>query len=452
MKKLIPVIVGLLMAGPVQSQWLSQSAEGKGTVLSKGSLVSFDIAKTDVSFSLNNLNQPVWADAYTKPHRFLYGGAISAKNEEGLGNLFSKGDFVPSSKLTGFLGLKLIDNRPSLRSPIERINEQLQPLNNRQIADFQIRTESLIEAEIADRDNLSDAIRQKIQSDWTTELKTSVASRYIKYLKGYQKSNPFVSQNLDVTNIISDVIEGIKAISKEHSAEQDKIRAELIKHYQGYAESNQTQFSIFTFGGIEGSSFKRVDTIHTTNLPKSFIKEEFRGGNWGVGMNYQINRFKLGLTYSYRRTNNFALLDKTEYTLTNTYTSGGTEMKNTKQVTAYSGKFGSVEVNELNFDILYTLGLGKNSDTYAMLNGYLRSNMFSRDEELLPESFSIGVASYFFTRKSKFLGGIYVELPDVDDSYEKSKPKDDQVIRPAIRRLTFGIVGKFSINSLISWQ
>ncbi|WEK34521.1 MAG: hypothetical protein P0Y53_18700 [Candidatus Pseudobacter hemicellulosilyticus] len=452
MKKIFSFLAGLLITTNAISQWLSQSAEGKGTVLSKGATVSLDVAKTDISFSLNNLNRPVWVQGDSAVHRFFFGAALSAKNEEGIGNLFSKGDFVPSSRLTGFWGVKLLDNQPNFRKEEERLNAVLQDLTNRQVVDFQIRTASLIRLEVEERDNLAKNIRDKISSDWIEEVKTSVAAKFIAYLKKYQQNNAFVAQNVDVANIIADVIAGIKAMVKEFDIEQNKLRKELEAHYKGFVESNQTNLSVFTFGGIDASSFKRVDSIHTTDLPASFSKEEFRGGIWGIGLNYQTNRLKIGFTYAYRKTNNFSLLDKTDYTLTSMYTSGGQELKQSKEITAYTGKYGKVEVNELNLDVLYTIGLGKGADTYAMLNAYLRSNMFSRDEELLPGSFNIGVASYFFTRKSKFLGGLYVELPDVDDSYEKSKPDDKQNIRPAIRRLTFGIVGKFSINSLISWQ
>ena len=56
------------------AQWLSQSAEGKGTFLFKGTNVTLDLAKTAFSFTLNNMNRPVDLDSIKNRNKFFLGG------------------------------------------------------------------------------------------------------------------------------------------------------------------------------------------------------------------------------------------------------------------------------------------------------------------------------------------------------------------------------------------
>lgn len=291
-----------------------------------------------------------------------------------------------------------------------------------------------------------------VRYDWFANLKTAKNPKnFSDFLKGYIVKNPAASSPI-VANIINSLLEEIKIILKLQQQEIDKITTSLVSYRDGYIRYRLWKFSIFSFGGIDGSSFKRVDTINTISPSASFIKEEFRGGSFGIGLNYQINRFKFGVTYAYKMTNNFVLLDKTDYKLTTTTTSGVQTLSEEKSISAYSGTYGEVEINEVNVDVLYTINLGKTSETYALVNPYIRSTIFTRGKTILPNTYNLGIGTYFFTTKSKFLGGLYLELPDLNNTVEKTKPVTDQNIRPGLKRLTFGIVGKFSLNSLISWQ
>jgi len=255
-----------------------------------------------------------------------------------------------------------------------------------------------------------------------------------------------------VQGIISNILNAADADLKQNEVRLERTRSRLIANDKEFIMQSLYRFSIFTFGGMQATSFKRTDSILTSNLSNSFIKEDFRGGNWGLGINFQIAQLKIGLTYAYRMTNNFDLLDKTDYKLVKTYTSGNQTLTQEKQVTAYSGTYSKIEVNELNADIMYNINLSKEENVYALLDAYLRSTAFSRNKELLPNNYTIGLGSYFFGKASKFMGGMYVELPDVGNAFEKQKAPADQNIRPGLKRLTFGIIGKFSLNSLISWQ
>lgn len=456
MKKIICMILVVCVCNTTIGQWLTQSAEGKGSFLFKGANVAVDLAKTDLSFTINNLNSP-YRVSKAKDNLFLfYGGGVNAKNEEGLGNLFSAGEFVPSANANGYLGIRFSNSYDSLYKKQERLlSDALQQITQNQQLEFITKMEKSIDFEIdgSSLDETDDAdLIKKLKKDWKEKLAKLATQPFSKYLKSYLSKNPGLTKVATIANIIDELLNEIKLIVKSNDIELGNLTQQLILNRDEFVKKSFWRLSIFTFGGIDASSFKRVEDINTTSLSKSFIKEEYRGGNLGIGINYQIKQWKFGAIYSYKKTNNFNLLDKTDYKLTTTTTTGNQTLTQEKAISAYSGNYGEVEINELNLDALFTVGLGEKSESYAMLNAYLRGNFFSRDKILLPTSYNIGLGSYFFTKKSKFLGGLYVELPDVKDSFEKSKPVADQNIRPALKRLTFGIIAKVSLNSLISWQ
>ena len=456
MKKIICIILIVSVCNKAVGQWLTQSAEGKGSFLFKGANVALDLAKTDFSFTINNLNSPYKVSNVKDNFLLFYGGGVNAKNEEGLGNLFSAGEFVPSANANGYLGVRFSNSYDSLYRHQEVVlSGELQKLAQTQMAEFINKLNEAIDFEVdassLDKTTEADLIH-KLKHDWKKSLQNSAPKTFSNYLKSYLSKNQGLSKVATIANIIDALQNEIISVVKNNNIEVDNLTDQLIINRDEFIKKSFWRLSIFTFGGINASSFKRVEDINTTSLSKSFIKEEYRGGNWGFGINYQIRQWKFGATYSYKKTNNFNLLDKTDYKLTTTTAAGNQTLTQEKAISAYSGNYGEVEINELNVDALFTVGLGESSESYAMLNAYLRGNFFSRNKILLPSSFSIGLGSYFFTKKSKFLGGLYVELPDVKDSFEKSKPVADQNIRPALKRLTFGIVAKFSLNSLISWQ
>ncbi|MBK9719495.1 MAG: hypothetical protein IPO85_18660 [Saprospiraceae bacterium] len=146
---------------------------------------------------------------------------------------------------------------------------------------------------------------------------------------------------------------------------------------------------------------------------------------------------------------NFSNLSSKEYTLRTTDTSRNQSLISEKKITAYSGKYSKVESNQLNLDLLKEFKLG---DTSRLItNLYYRGSLFSRDTVYLRNISNIGLGIYFLGKKSKFLGGLYVELPDINNNIEKSMPESERNIRPPLKKLTFGIVTKFSISSILGF-
>lgn len=120
MKKVILIILSGFACTVSFAQWLTQSAEGKGTFLFKGTNVAIDLAKTDFSFTINNMNNPVKVASAKENFFPFFGGGISAKNEEGLGRLFSKGEFVPAANANGYFGIRFSNSYVKLYDQQEK--------------------------------------------------------------------------------------------------------------------------------------------------------------------------------------------------------------------------------------------------------------------------------------------------------------------------------------------
>ena len=87
-----------------------------------------------------------------------------------------------------------------------------------------------------------------------------------------------------------------------------------------------------------------------------------------------------------------------------------------------------------------------------LLNPYLHSKIGSSNKDLIPNTTDIGIGLYVFNSKSKILGGFYIELPDISNNIEKNKTITDQNIRPALQKLSFGIVTRFNLQSFMKFQ
>jgi hypothetical protein len=238
-------------------------------------------------------------------------------------------------------------------------------------------------------------------------------------------------------------------IKKDEQIRND-YRNQLGKLRDNLAPKKYWQFLVYGFGGIQASEFKRFVGLDSIDLANSFSDEYFRGGKGGLGINFQTRNIMFGLTYSYLETNNFSLLSKKEYSWRTSITQNGQTLTEDKKITAYSGTYEKVGINELNFDLIINLKLDKDAKNHILINPYSRSQLFSRKTDILPNSTNIGCGFYFFQQTGKFIGGFYTELTDINQNYEKAKPITEQNLRQPLNRLTFGIVGKFSFSSLLN--
>jgi len=434
--KTIYLLLVLTMASlSALSQGMTQTADGESSVLFRGTNITLDIAKTDLSFGLNNLNKTIG-----ETNRYFIGTDIGVKNKEGIGQLFSAGKLVPSAKANFYGGWSWsngIDLANAKR--VGELSEQKKKIENEFLDLFYSTMEKNIQIQMPDP---SDEFRKQLLS--------AIAKKeaFLTFKKRLDESDKDSEQTKKVKKILKNDVTDLEKIRDDKFATIDK---ELETLNKTLSKKSYWQIMPFVFGGINATEFKRFTGFDTVNYKNSFANEYFRGGQFGFGVNAQWRFIILGITYSYFQTNNFDLLTKKEYTFKDVQSNGGSQsLTEEKNITAYAGSYGKVEINLLKADLVFNFKLDPKAVNHLLVNPYFQARTYSRNIGLLPNTMNIGCGFYFFNNKGKFLGGFYTELPDIKNQLELAKPIADQNLREPIKRLSFGIVGKFSFDSLLN--
>ncbi|MGG5207528.1 hypothetical protein ACQWU4_01185 [Chryseobacterium sp. MIQD13] len=444
MLNIIKIVIVTFLVTPViyLAQGLTQSADGKSTIPLKGFGVGIDIAKAELAFGANNIDKTVTA----KKIKPIFGIDIKVKNEEGIGNLFSSGGLVPSGSASLYGGITFsnafntaevaeLERRAKLVKDFSKTRDDLRKAMKTDFA-AKIKTVSAQISNTAKRELFEQSLNTKLNSlTEVEEFYDEVISREASDMEmelAYAELASYTRERKE------DLISKKKANNKKLEALHDEFKTGSFQ-----------RFTVFGFGGISALGFKMFKAVDSTNLANSFENINDRGGNIGIGINYQNRNVWVGVTYSYTSTNNFEVLDKKEYTLRKTTNIGGQSLGEESKITGYGGTYGEVEVNNLNADLVWRIKLEKENSYHLLLNPYLRARLFSRDTSLLFNKTNIGSGFYFL--KGKFLGGFYVELPDINNNEERMKPELDQNLRPPLERITFGIVTKMNLGTIMGW-
>jgi hypothetical protein len=425
------LLLALFASVSSAGQGVTKTAEGESTIVMKGASIGLDLTKTQLTFGLNNFQQTI-GDNF----EFLYGGSIKAENKEGVANLFSQGDFVPAASLDLLTGF-------SFSNGISREYEEALDVIAKRKSKLEEEFPKSLRLRITNDINQT-KLPQDVKDKFIKELETVID---IKSVQAYKAK--LVSDNTLHQKDLKEITENIDNIIKKYTAENELLTKATADAVKVLAPKGYYQIMLFGYGGIQGSEFKRFTAFDTISLSNSFIDESYRGGRFGAGLNAQYGILRFGINYGYYKTSNFALLTKKNYIWERTETQGSQTVKEKKEISAYTGTYGEVEVNELNYDLIINIGLGAKNKSHLLINPYIRSQLMSRNAALLPNSTNVGCGFYFFKDSGKFLGGFYAELPDINNNYEKIKPEVDQGLRAPLERMTFGIVAKLSLNTLI---
>lgn len=425
------LLLALLASVSMAGQGVTKTAEGESTIVMKGGSIGLDLTKTQLTFGLNNFQQTIGGN-----FEFLYGGSAKAENKEGIANLFSKGDFVPAASLDALAGFSFSNG---VSGEYEEALDAIAKRKTKLETEFPKKLRMQITNDI-NQAKLPQDIKDKFLKGVATVVDITTANAYKAKL---------VSDNALQQKELKDIANNIDDFIKKYTAENNLITEITADAGNGVASKGYYQVMLFGYGGIQGSEFKRFTAFDTINLSNSFIDESYRGGRFGAGLNAQCGILRFGITYGYYKTSNFARLTKKNYTWERTETQGSQTVTEKKEISAYTGTYGEVEVNELNYDVIVNIGLGTKNKSHLLINPYVRSQLMSRNASLLPNSTNIGCGFYFFKDSGKFLGGFYTELPDINNNYEKIKPEADQSLRAPLERMTFGVVAKLSLNTLL---
>jgi hypothetical protein len=437
--KHIVVALSLFMLSELSfAQGTTENAKGESSILFRGISLDLNVGDAELNFGLNNLTSTIG-----KNHAPIYGVSITAKNEEGLGTLFSEGDLVPSGRGSMFLGYSFSNgtniNCEEIRNRIlRRYNNFLQsvlPL---------YKAEMLPAIAQATRDSAADM--QFLQKTLTDKLdKITIVSELRLLLANVSGERP------EVTEAKKIIQERHDNFVKKMNEKQVNLENELSIATKASCTSPYRQLIVFAFGERNGMSFKRFVGFDPTDYSKTTTDENFNGGKAGLGLNAQSRNLMFGITFARGTTNNFSLLTKKEYTLRATKPEvNGQIIVEEKKVTAYSGEYSELSINNIQADFICNLALDKEKTNHLLINPYVTAQFKSSKKDLLPNATDVGCGFYFFQKSGKFMGGFFVEVPDVKNNYEKAKPVEDQNLREPLKRLSFGVVGKFSISGFLN--
>ena len=398
MKKIIILyLIAAFAVTKTAGQSVSESKDNTNSILLNGSAITLKI--TDPSLKLDFQRKNLFKN--DRNNGYIFGISAEGRNDNGIANIFDGGNLVPSGKLAGLLGLNFSNN-------VVESSQQIR-------AELKFKEKHI-------RDRIKDLILLKEQME---------------------------KDGKDVTSIKT-------TINDITDKELIPVLNEEVKEASIATEKSFSKVSVFLFGGISAKSFKHFIGYDTTNVLKSFKNENFRGGFVSFGINYQYRNLQFGVLAGYKVDDNQSLLSEKVYNYEKVTTTGNQTITEKKEIKAFAGDYSKASYVSLNIDFIANLSLDhvtiEQPRNYMLLNPYLHSKIGSSNKDLIPNTTDIGIGLYVFNSKSKILGGFYIELPDISNNIEKNKTITDQNIRPALQKLSFGIVTRFNLQSFMKFQ
>ncbi|WP_196888378.1 hypothetical protein [Aureivirga sp. CE67] len=439
MKKIILLILLIGQNTILQAQ-IVKNSEGNNTILFNNTNIGIDIDKSEISFNSNNfLNSKLSSSG------LIWGVDFTTKNKEGIGSIIKSSDLTPSSNLNitfGFqisnvkkMGDKINKQRTELSNEYKQINENFES-KYRTIILEEIKKDKKIVLEQKESPIILDEIKNKIDSN--TNICTGLFDLLSKKIK--KSTDPIeLKYSIKYRDLIkkTDYYKKLKQFSKKNEILNSSVKNILSnKAYMKHV--------FYTHGGLSNEKFNTFSSWNINDLGKSFNEVKFNGSTLGLGYNLRVGgNWIFGAKYSYQKTNNSSLLALNEYEYESVISSNNTTFTTKGKKSAYSGDYGIIYLNKIEIDALNYISINKSF--LIIIDTYLRVKE-SNNDYLYASHTDLGLASSFFKTGGKFLGGIYLELPDIDQNIERQKvePKYENWYN----RLSFGLYAKFSFDSL----
>ena len=415
-----------------------QTGEGSSSIILQTANIGFDIKEASISFKINNFSQAKLTKK-EKSKQWVYGVNVVGKNQEGFSSIFSGSSIVPSSSISSLFGYSYSNSYDVAK--FIRIDEKLAQEKNSLLDYLDNNFIKLINKELKKIDD--DKIKAYLKNIITTEL-GSLTNKYNKLEKALEKE----LRNMDP----SIAIEAQKLYNLLMGLQQWQRIKEIDKTNETneVGKINTSKYWKFTFYGhygLQSQKFNIFKGWNPTNIADSFTEETFRGSNGGFGANLLLkSKLIFGFKYTYEETNNLNTLSTTDYKITTTNSDGTSTGSTQISKTAYPDTYNTAYVNNYDFDVIYFFNLGKKSILIGDL--YTRINKSTNQQNLVSTT-DLGVSCSFFKEKGKFIGGFYIEVPDINQNIEKRKPISDQNLKKWHRRFSFGLYANYNLSSLI---
>lgn len=432
-----------------------KTGEDESTVVLDNLNLGIDAGDASVTFKVNSLSlDKKEKNGSYKGKKLFWGLTAEGKNNEGVASIFSSSQIVPASRVTGMLGFSWVDDvyvdslatvyETNVFEADDKYNKEFKLLTATLVVEIETIISDSVDALIG-RENANLGALNKLKSLATDDNRVGL-SPVEKLLKEMVEDTSLDNS----TRLLSaQLLKSLFTRNPEYKRfmELDKLKKKAISDYDVKVGENYGRSTFFIHYSNSAVSYNTFLGWDSTNLANSFKSNTFRGISMGIGFNrdWKGKNF-LGFKYTYEETNNLAALRTTDYVVrTNNVAAnqtGTTEIKKT----AYPNQFQNVFLHNIDLDVLQKFDF---DDKYRVLVDYYVRINASTDNEKLPSFATVGVSSSFYNaKKGRFIGGVYVEVPDLNQDIERSKPRDQQELEPLYRRLSFGIYTKFSFTGL----
>lgn len=413
-----------------------KTGEGESSILLPTTNIGVDVGKASLTFKTNNFPQ-----SKLNSNGFIWGINATGESKEGLSTVFSGSEIVPSSNISIILGYSLSNSEEISDDYTSKYAKTLKDSVNSLSNSFRKSFGIDIIAEIYELK--SDTAKKYLLSKVVPALKIN----FNKY-ENLEKLLEKMSKDKTLQPEIDSSAKTIYSFMKENQTWKD-IKSLKVKLKTGIENIESEEYWKLTFYGhfgIKGEKFNVFNGWDSINIENSFKKETFSGSFGGFGINYLFNsKWVVGFKYTYQETNNLHKLSTNDYKVTTTFAQNTSVGSTQVSKTAYPDKYKPAYLNRYDFDLIRFFNIGENNVIISDL--YLRINESTNQENLVSYK-DVGISSSFFNKKGKFIGGIYLELPDFEQSEEKRKPEEEQKLKEWYNRLTFGIYAKYSFSSL----
>lgn len=431
------------------AQIYTQDAEGKTSIIAPGSSINLDAKKEALSINWNNWHSL----AIDKKPMPLWGIAAYGANEEGFANILSEGNFVPTTRLNAFFGIRkhLVSDRSShFEAEEKRILEELAPYQVKILVygDYKKIGLDIINGSTS----LDSSQKYRYRKEFRAIINTS-DYRLEDYIGALAEASKKAREENPKDSVKADLFDEIAKKIKENSSQLALFTSEyisktkeldkLLEQKKQYRDSTYDKNILFYInGGINSSVFRLYNNTLPGTLKDQVVKTPYTNGFIEAGVNFDIGaRWLIGATFGYEKFTTFDSLDNSDVVLRTTTTNGNQSLIEDKKYTVYTGDFFKYDRLNIKFDALY-FGKISNSSRYAW--NVLYGRFFTPFGEKKPKGiFNLGTAFNFHKKDGKFLGGIYCEAIDVSNNMGADTD--------FAQRINIGIVATFSFGSIISY-
>lgn len=440
------------------AQVLVQDSKSSSSIRYRGNAINLDPTQGRASFAINSYETEYKPD---KKYGSMWGLQGSAASKSGLAGIINAGSLVPEGSFLASGGITITRNRDPKFNATQQTLDAVYDARAKGITAMAEELDAIEESfntRVASSTlisgDLSAAITNIFQTKGTTQLADAVDA-----LSREQKDAAVKTELNTLASDLRIALTSYQAIRQ--------LSAKQVERYRDQVRRSFWRERHLVYGSLGGSassfSYLSNQTL-TTNFNDRFEKKKLESVRWSVGYNYQkAGNTVVGLNINGQKVDNFSDLTATEYTISNTTQINSataiqtqptasttvTQKIDDKQIiTGYSGDYQVAFQTSINADLVKFYKGTETSQGVVAINYYARWLLSSRPS-VIPSTFTLGLGTYFFQNNGAFLGGLYIELPDITNQAEKLK--STPTFKPFYNRISFGVVTKFSISSIIAY-